>query len=408
MKQLFPAAGDPNVRRYLIGQIVSVIGSWTQNITLNLVAYQLSGSPAVLGLLNFLLFGPAIVVAPVAGSRVTAVNARRTTTAMLLCAMLVAALLLGLSVTHKLTIGWLLVLAAMAGFLGAIELPARQVLLTSSVADASMMSNAVAMNTLAFNIGRMVGPALAAVVFAQLGARYGFALNIAGLAFMLWSVQKVVARALPEGEAAVRGSLREAIAYIRNDRLASLFFPVVACLGLFGSAYQTLVPVLADKAFGSAAAYTGVFFGSAGAGSLAAAAVLSSRFSSAMVKRLLVVTPWVAVLALLGIGTAGDVSMAALSFFVLGFSMTFTAPGTNANLQHHAPSGLRGALGGLYVMSFMGLIPFGQLLAGALAQVMPVRSAVLVIAASLGAGLLALFAPRWKRNGRISLDADDI
>jgi hypothetical protein len=93
---------------------------------------------------------------------------------------------------------------------------------------------------------------------------------------------------------------------------------------------------------------------------------------------------------------------------VLGFSMTFTAPGTNANLQHHAPPGLRGALGGLYVMSFMGLIPFGQLLAGALAQVMPVRSAVLVIAASLGAGLLALFAPRWKRNGRISLDADDI
>ena len=409
--RLFPALAEPLVRRYFVGQSVSVLGSWIQNITLNLLGWQLTGSPALLGVLNFVLFGPSVLVTPLVGPRVQPDNARRLTLFAVGGSLLVTAALALLSAAGAITVPLMIGLALAKGVLGALEGPARQVLLTTAVADPRRVANAVAMNTVAYNAARMIGPAIAAAVFAALGATASFALTALALSVMLASVLRLqVEPADPSGTdaSAPRASLRSAIAYVRNDRLARLFLPVSTCLALLGSSYQTLVPVLADRVYGSANAWTGAFFAAAGAGSTAAALLLSSRFLFPASRRLQVITPWTVVLALAGLGTTGTPAVAMLCFGVLGFSLTFTGPGTNARLQQHAPPALRGALIGLYAMSFTGAIPLGNLMIGTLAQWLPVRGAFLAMAVMLAALLGALFVPRWIARGRIVVDADEI
>lgn len=402
--QLFPALAERDVRRYALGQVVSVVGGWTQTITINLLAWQLTGSPGVLGLLNFLLFAPSLVVAPLGGSRITQENARAATTLVLGCSLAISVVFTALAAAGQLTTGWLIALSAIAGVFNAIEMPARQVLLIACVRDRLLIANAVSINSLAWNSGRMIGPALGALLFADGGAPWGFASNVLGLAVMLGCVQTVRLNDAPAPEPARRGGLRAAIAYVRADRQANLMLPVLACIGVFAGGYQTLVPVLADHGHRDTAAYTGLFFAAAGCGSLGVALLLSSRWSVPVLRHVLLWMPWLAGVGLCGIAWFEQTAPVVASFALLGAAITFTGPGTNASLQQQAPGYLRGALSGLFTMSFMGTIPFGQLLAGTLAQNLPVRSALFVLALALAGALLLLFGPRWRRAGRITFD----
>jgi len=412
LAELFPALAEPLVRRYFLGQSVSVLGAWVQSITLNLVTWELTRSPAMLGVLNFLLWGPSVLITPLAGPYANAGNARRQVAWTVAGSMAVALALALLSATQWLSVSLALALAAARGVFAGLEVPARQVLLTTSVADPKRIGNAVAMNAMAYNAARMIGPAIAAALFGVLGATAGFVASAGALAVMLGVVVSMPRAGEDEAQAAAsrdgRPGLRAAIRYVRSDRHARLFLPVATCLAVLGSSYQTLVPVLADRVYGSATAYTGAFFAAAGAGSTAAALLLSSRFLYPASRLLQVVTPWTVVLALAGLGLARWPALALACFAVLGFALTFTGPGTNAKLHQNAPPVLRGALVGLYALSFTGAIPVGNLLMGALAQWLSVRGTFLAMAAALAVCLALLFVPRWMAHGRIVLDGEEI
>jgi len=409
--RLFPALAEPLVRRYFVGQSVSVLGVWIQNITLNLAAWALSGSPALLGALNFLLWGPAVVLAPLAGPHATQANARRLAGWTVAGSLGVALSLAALSAAGRLTVPLILGLAAVRGVFSGLEVPARQILLTTLVADRTRIGNAVAMNAVAYNTARMLGPAAAAALFGTIGATSGFVASAAAMSIMLAvviSLPRTHAAATAAAGGGERPGLRAAIDYVRNDRLGRLFLPVTACLALLASPYQTLVPVLADRVHGSANAWTGAFYAAAGAGSTVAALLLSSRYLDAASRRLQVLAPWSVVLALAGLGTAASATLALCCFALLGFALTFTGPGTNARLQQHAPPALRGALFGLYALSFTGAVPIGNLLIGLVAQWLPVQRTFLVMAALLSVCLALLFVPRWIAHGRLVLDGEKI
>jgi MFS family permease len=411
LSRLFPGLAEPLVRRYFVGQSVSVLGSWIQNITLNLLGWQLTQSPALLGVLNFVLFGPAVLVTPLAGPRVHPGNARTLTLVTVGGSLLVSSALALLSASASMTVPLMIGLALARGIFAGLEVPARQVLLTTAVTDRTRIANAVAMNTVAYNAARMVGPAIAAAIFGTLGPTAGFAATAMALAVMLVNVIKLPRGRVAEHDAHpsdLRRGLRGALDYVRRDRLARLFLPVSTCLALLGSSYQTLVPVLADHVYGSATKWTGFFYAAAGAGSTVAALLLSSRFLFPASRRLQVLTPWTVVIALVGLGTTSAPAVALACFAVLGFSLTFTGPGTNAKLQQHAPPALRGALVGLYAVSFTGAIPLGNLMVGTLAQWLSVQGSFLAMAAVLTVALSMLFVPRWIAHRRIVIDADRI
>ncbi|MDO8704420.1 MAG: MFS transporter [Sulfuricaulis sp.] len=406
----FPVLREPAARLYLTGQMVAVNGSWIQDITLNLLVWQLTGSPALLGAINFLLFGPVVVVAPLLGPRLGAHNARRVTLRILWSTLALAITLTTLAATDALSMPLITALALMRGVLTGMEMPARHMLLTTSIRKKTRIANALAANVVTFNLARMIGPAIAAALFATVGAPLSFLLGAATLVFMIFCVNALPLPATSHNpaDAGMRPGIRSAAAYVRADRQASVFLPTVTLVGLFFGGYQTLVPALAEHVYGNAATWTGLLFGAAGAGSLCAGIVLMSSYMPIACRRWQVGMPWVVVLALLGLGLTTQPGTALACFYALGFGFTFTAAGFNSKLQQNAPPELRGALVGLYSMCLMGAMPIGHLLAGALAQWLSARQSLLVQAVLLALGICAVFMPRWIALGRIEFDADRI
>ncbi|MEX3667493.1 MFS transporter [Paraburkholderia phenoliruptrix] len=389
VNRLFPALSEASLRRYLSGQVASVLGSWTQNVTLNLLVYHLSGSAAILALLNFLLYGPQLVVAPVAGSRIRSENAKRATLCVLLTSLLLTMSLFTLSMLGVLSVTLILAHALAIGISSAVETPARQVLLLTSLENAAHTSNAVAMNTMVYNVGRMVGPTIAGFVYPTLGPRTSFVIYALALCFMASCVRSIRTDA-PERPSRAESGLRDAVGYVMADAFSARYLPILACIGLFAGSYQTLVPLLADKGFHDAARFTGVFFACAGAGSLSAALLLSSALGPRASARFIGLAPWTAVvaLAMLSMTTAAATSMPA--FYALGFSLTFAATSTNATIQRSCPEHVRGGLVGMYGMAYNGTMPFGYLLVGTASEALGVRHTFGTMAFVLAGGVIAI------------------
>ncbi|RYC47999.1 MFS transporter [Pectobacterium zantedeschiae] len=386
----FPVFKEPMMRRYLMGQAASIVGLWTQNVTLNLLLWQLSHSPWLLGVLNFLLYCPALIVPLLFGSRLTPGRVKNIMQKILCLSMIVSSLLLASVLFHFISPLFILLMAAVAGCVASMELPTRQLLLTSSLQDKSLMYNAVAMNTMVFNLGRMFGPAIAAWSFNHYGAAAGFCISLCGLVTMQFAVRSM--RVVESGSTARRGGgMRSALRYVRNDHFAMRFLPMLAMLGIFAGSYQSLIPVLAATTFHDTARYTGWFFTSAGVGSLLAALLISSRISHQRLVRWLQIAPWSAVVALGGIAYSSLPLLTCSGFLLLGLSLTFFSTMINSTLQHYSPPELRGGVVGLYGMSFQGTMPLGNLLVGLLASVGTISLTFLLMAV-----MLAIFlAVQW-------------
>jgi predicted MFS family arabinose efflux permease len=396
----FPALADRNVRIYLSGQTVSVLGHWTQTITLNLVVYELTGSAALLGIANFLLHGPMLFVAPIAGKYIGQPNARRIATVVMLAAGAGAAAIGLLATMGILEITALLCYAGMCGVLSAAEMPARQVLLTSSVQEGGTLANAIAMSTLSYNLGRTIGPAIAALLFVQVGAGAGFFLYT-GTLLVMTRCLKMIKIADGNSSTKERATIAEAFRHVASTSFTALFLAVIALLGLFAGSYQTLIPVLADKAFGNTAAFTGILFAFAGGGSLTAAIALSSRYANDITRTLLAGAPWLSVISLAALSFATSVALAAAALYALGFTLTLVSATTNSSMQRSSPPRLRGAIAGLYAMAFLGTLPLGHLLMGALASHFNVRAAFLVSALVLAVSFALLYRRKWNTDRTI-------
>lgn len=404
--RLFPALAEPALRRYLGGQAASVLGSWTQNVTLNLFVYHLSGSAAILALLNFLLYGPQLIVAPLAGSRIGSENAKRTTLYVLATSLALTVGLFALSLAGVLSVRLILAFALAIGVSSAVETPARQVLLLTSLGDPRLTSNAVAMNTMVYNVGRMVGPTIAGFVYPTWGPSTSFAIYALALCFMASCVRAIHATSQPR--ARTTGGLREAVGYVMSDAFSARYLPTLACIGLFAGSYQTLVPLLADHGFHNAARFTGIFFACAGAGSLSAAVLLSSAAGPAASLRFIAWAPWSAVLALAMLATTTHLFASAPAFCLLGFSLTFAATSTNATIQRRCPEHVRGGLVGMYGMAYNGTMPFGYLLVGTVSEALGVRDTFGAMAIVLSAGVAAITLLHYsKKSRRSALDRGD-
>lgn len=402
----FPALAEPRMRRYLSAQAASLLGSWVLDITLNLLVWRLTRSPAMLGALNFLIYLPSLVVTPLLSGRLRVDNARRLSLAVLAAAMAVA---VGLTLGHALgllTLPVLLGAALVRGVLGGMEVPSRQMLLMSLTHDSARLASAIALNTVVFLLARTLGPALAGLMFEPLGPGAGFVLAALGTAVMWRNVRRLPrpSPAPPAPTPAQGGGLGAALRFVWQDGFGRLFLPMTACVAFCAGAYQTLVPVLADRVYGSASAWTGWFFGASGVGALVAAVLLSSRHVEASLRRGLMAVPWLAVLALALLALSGHVATTLTGFALLGFCTSFVGTGTNATLHRRVPPAARGGLIALLLLAFNGVMPLAQLVAGALAQWGSVNAAFGWLAAGLALVLAAAYGWHWRRLGRVVWD----
>lgn len=374
--------------RYLLGQFFSVLGFWTQATALNLYAWNLTTSTTTLGQLNFLLFAPVFLVSPFAGAALGVRGVQRA--AFLICAgsAVLAMVLMLLALGASLTVPALMLAAVVSGTLNACELPTRQVLLSSSLSRSDLLPSAFATTSCLYNVGRMVGPALAGVLLPALGVQWCFVVAIVGGVVMAYGVAGLSLRDAGTPESAA-GRMRAGVRLIFLNRTTRFLITLLALMSMLATGYQTLIPAIAASVFGAGSRASGLLFSLVAAGALTAGLSMSTRHAAVVLERALLVAPWVAGAATLALGLSKQPIVSAMSLWILGGAITLYGSGANAKLLQAAPTDLRGTVAGIYMMLFLGMVPVSQLIAGYLAEHLGFGHAMTLMGSTLVLGVLA-------------------
>ncbi|MBW3612761.1 MAG: MFS transporter [Chloroflexi bacterium] len=396
----FAAMRHPNYRRYWFGQIGSLIGAWMQSVALPWLVLQLGGSPMQLGLVMAFMFGPSLFLAPLGGVLADRLDKRRALIALNGAAMLQAAALFALAVTGVVEIWHIYLLALVAGFINAAEMPVRQAFVAELV-PRDGLTNAIALSSTSFNLSRVIGPAVAGVTIAAFGVSVNFGVNalsyvsvIVGLLLIDGSALHRAAR--PKHFPSVRSSLGEGIRYARAT--PTILWPLVLLGGLAVLAmnFQTLLPLFTRDALGLDSGGYGALFATMGAGSLLGSLTLAFATTQRPLMGYLI-GGGAAFLALAF--SLGFVRSPLLAFPLvagIGYASMLMVNTVNVTIQNSVPDVLRGRVMSLYVTVFAGSAPLGGLVAGFLAETWGAPTAF-SIGAALAFGVLGLVA--WQLRG---------
>ncbi|NTV94508.1 MAG: MFS transporter [Thiobacillus sp.] len=375
-------------RIYFAGQLVSVAGTWMQQIAMAWLVYRLTDSVLMLGLLGFASQVPILVFGPLGGVWADRVDRRRLMMATQVLAMSQALVLAALTWQGWITPPLLLGLAFLLGCVNAVDVPARQSLVVHLVGDRSQLPNAIALNSFMMNSTRFVGPALAGFIVAWAGEAVCFMLNALSYLAVLLALSALHAR--PNGDASKRPlhALRDGLAYTFGHRDIRLFLILVATVSFMVAPYVTMMPLYARTMFHGDARTLGLLVSSAGAGSLMAAMFLASRTSIEGLARRISMAAATAGLALALFALNQVHALAYPILMVLGFSVVLVAAGSNTLLQSWVRDDMRGRVMAIFSMAFLGVAPLGNLAVGSLAHFAGVRPTLFLCGlATLLAGL---------------------
>ncbi len=360
-------------RIYFAGQLVSVAGTWMQQIAMAWLVYRLTDSALVLGLLGFASQAPILLFGALGGVWSDRMDRRRLMMLTQTLAMLQAVVLAALTWLGWITPGLLLALAFLLGCINALDMPARQSLVVHLVDDRALLPNAIALNSFLMNATRFVGPALAGFVIVWLGEAACFALNAASYLAVLLALSAL--RARPRGDASQHPlrALRAGLAYTYGHRDIRLFLMLVASASFLVTPYVVMMPLYARTIFHGGADTLGLLVSSAGAGSLTASLFLATRAGIDGLARRVSRAAVVAGLALALFALNPWHAVAYPILMVLGFSLVLIAAGSNTLLQSWVRDDMRGRVMATFSMAFLGVAPLGSLAVGGLAHAVGIR-----------------------------------
>lgn len=359
-----------NYRIFFSGQIVSLAGTWMQNVALAWLVLQLSGSALAVGVLAFWRFVPFTVFGLVAGVVADRVDTRRLVMATQAAAMAVSAALAVVTLTGTASLPVVYALAGIGGIALAFDAPGRQSL-TYQMVGPRELPNAVALNAGLFNGSRIIGPAIAGLIIATAGTGICFVLNavsfLAVLAALVLVRPEELHQVVKDTSAGVVGGIRRAFAFAWRDPQLRVILSVVAVISTVGFNFHVLVPLLAADTLHVGAEGFGLLSASFGAGALVGA-LATATFKEASWRMFATGTTAFGVLVLL-LAPVHQAVLAGVLLFGIGISFTFFTANANALVQLGAPDHLRGRLIGLYLLAFAGVAPIGGLFAGWLAEI---------------------------------------
>ncbi len=359
-----------NFRLFFSGQSVSLVGTWMTRIATSWLVYRLTGSALMLGTVGFAGQIPTFLLAPFAGVLVDRMDRHKVLIATQVAAMLQSLALAWLTLSHRITIGEVIGLSVLQGIVNAFDMPVRQSFLAQVVDDRGDLQNAIALNSSMVNATRLVGPALAGVVIAA--SSEGWCFLIDGVSYIAVIVSllmmRITALTTTRAVAGMAAQLREGWVYVSGHRPIRSILTLFAILSLMGWPYTVLMPLFAGKVLHGGAHTMGFLMGAAGVGSMISAITLVLRRSVKGLLRLLPVGAVVFGLGLIGFGFSHTMWLSMALMVVVGWGMMQGLTGSNTIIQTLAPEDKRGRVMSYYTMAFVGMAPFGSLLAGALAH----------------------------------------
>jgi MFS family permease len=400
-KQAFTALKYPNYRLWFWSQMFSLFGSWMQVAALQYLIYDLTKSPAYLGLVGFASGVPAWFFMLYAGVIADRMSRRTmiiiTQTAMMLLAFILASLTF-LNVVQP----WhIVVIALLLGAANAFEAPARQAFVLEMV-DLHDLTNAIALNGAMFNTATAVGPAVSGLVYAILGPAWCFTIN--GISFIAVIVALAMMKLKPFVPKAEKTStvadLKEGIRYVMGHPMVRIITGLIAVVSLFGIAYATLLPAWAVNILGGDAKTNGFLLAFRGFGAMAGALLIASLGRFHFRGRLLTLGTLSMPVLILVFAFVRWTPLSLLLLFGAGMSQIFIFNLCNALVQTFSPDAMRGRVMGVYVFVFFGAMPIAALGIGATAQRIGEPAAVIIGASImlLAAVLTWFFFPRLRHQ----------
>jgi MFS family permease len=398
LASIFAALRHRNFRLFIIGQFTSLCGTWMQVVAQGWLVLQLTNSAFAVGLVTALGSLPILLFTLYGGVVADRVNKRRFIL-VLQSLMLAEALTLAvLTATHLVTVHWVMGLAIFSGLLSAFEVPTRQSFLAEIVERQDLM-NAIALNSSAFNLARVIGPALAAGLIATVGLAACFFANAASYLAVITSLIRMDPGVAPEPRTdSVATALREGFAFVFGNRWPRALVILIATFSVFGYPFLPLMPVFARDVLRIGASGYGALVASIGVGAALAAFFLAGFGHRVRRSRLVLTSSTLFGLVLLAASRAPEFWSALALFTVTGCLMALNGIAANTMLQSEAPDELRGRVMGFYSFIVLGLAPFGSFQAGLIAEHFGVRTAYAMGAAVC---LLVALGLTWRMSRQV-------
>ncbi|MDR7542646.1 MAG: MFS transporter [Armatimonadota bacterium] len=406
----FNALRHADYRRFWWGGLVSLTGSWMRITALSWLVYDMTRSPLMLGTVTFANTIPTMLLALFGGALADRSEKRYLLLITQACFMAMAAVLAVLTLSGRIEVWHILAFSIGGGIAGALDMPARQSFIPHLVPREDL-TNAIALNSAAFNGSRIVGPAAAGLIINAFGPRGGpgvsFAVNAVTYLAVISALLAIRVTSRPEDaeRKPVLHDVREGLVYAWHSASLRMLLGLLAVAGTFGFFYVVLLPVFARDVLGVEARGFGMLMTASGFGSTIGALGIASVD---------LVRPFAVILGLMaaftgllaGFALTTDYAMAIVLMVAVSGTMTAFMSAGNTTIQQITPDALRGRLMSLYVLALFGTGPLGGLLAGSLASLLGAQVAVLLSAAVCGVAALAGWVTRRRESGRLAFSPE--
>ena len=388
-----PAMRWQNFRLFFGGQLLSMSGTFmTQQLTIPWLVYDLTNSAWMLGVAGFVQFLPTLFVIPFSGVLSDRWSRRDLLMLVQIVGIAVSLALTILTFANLITFPILLVLSVLNGLIKGLDMPVRHTIVTETVGDRDDSSNAIALNSVMLSSSLVLGPAMGGILIATLGVKYCFLYDTISYIPAILTLQ---AMRLPAIHSNVRTSLgetfqklREGFEYVSQTLPIRAILLMIALKGLVGMAHIALMPVFAAEILNGNATTMAQLSTSAPIGSLFACLYLSVRRGIAGLERLIVVAQ-VAIISLISFSLSREVW---LSIVILVFTGGFTIlqiTSSNMIIQTLVAEDKRGRVMSFYALAMVGMMPFGNLFAGTLANSFGATNALIIC------GILSILGAVW-------------
>jgi MFS family permease len=406
-----------NFQLFFSGQLISLVGTWMQSVAQSWLVYRLTGSGLLLGAVGFASQIPVFLVAPIGGITADRANRQHVVIATQTASMLLAFVLAALTLSGKIQVWHIFVLASLLGVVNAFDIPGRQSFLVDMVGKEDLM-NAIALNSSMFNGARVIGPAVAGILVAKLGEGWCFFVNgvsyiavIIGLLLMDVHAPAKASKHTPALQHIVEG-----FQFVSRTAPIRALLTLLGLVSITGMPYLVLMPIFADRILRNGgqelasllgskdlgAMRLGILMGATGVGAMLGALTLAMRSGVKGLGRWITVCCAGFGLSLMLFAFSKSFWLSVILLLPVGYFVMLQMACSNTLIQVMVPDALRGRAMAVYSMMFMGMAPIGALLGGALADRLgaPTTVAIGGLASVAGAWWFGVQLPKIRVEAR--------
>ncbi len=384
-----------NFRLFFGGQTISLVGTWMTRVATGWLVYRLTGSALLLGTISFAGQIPTFLLAPFAGVWVDRLDQRQVLVWTQTLSMVQSLALAAMTLSHIITIPWLLALSVMQGLINAFDMPGRQSFMVRMVEDRHDLQNAIAINSSMVNVARLIGPSMAGMLIAVSSEGWCFLIDGISYLAVIWSLlaMRLHAPVVKRAATSTLTELKAGWSYVSGFLPIRTILLLFAMVSLMGMPFVVLMPIFAKQVLHGGPNTLGFLMGAMGFGALVSALSLAARKNVRGLVKMIPIAAAVFGAGLIGFGMSRFFWLSMVTVSIVGMGMMQGMAASNTVIQTIVSDDKRGRVMSYYTMAFMGMAPFGSLLAGSMAHKVGAPITVMVNGAVVLVGA-AWFATR--------------